>query len=129
METFGVRLKQILNSRGITQKQFADMVGKEDTYISKVCNDKYNVSLDTVLQFAEALGVSPAIFFSEPDDADKELISGLVKDWPDDLIDFIKAQKNGPWIYLAKDLSSENLTPDQIVKVVQLWKETVEKTK
>jgi transcriptional regulator with XRE-family HTH domain len=129
METFGVKLKQILNSKGLTQKQLADMVGKEDTYISKVCNGKYNVSLDTVLQFAAALDVSPAIFFSEPEDADKELISKLIRDWPDDLIDFIKAQKNGPWLYLAKDLSVENLTPDQIIKVVQLWKETVEKSK
>ena len=129
METFGARLKQILNSRGITQKQLADMVGKEDTYISKVCNDKYNVSLDTVLQISSALDVSPAIFFSEPEDADKELISKLVKDWPEDLINFVKTQKNGPWLYLAKDLSVENLTPDQIIKVVQLWKETVEKTK
>jgi len=125
MDSFGNRLKQILKSKGMTQKRFSELVGKEDAYISKVCNDKFNVSLDTLLQFASVLEVSPDIFLKDDDAAGNDMVKDALRDLSPDLKEFIRKRPNGPWLVLAKDLSETDLTPDQVKKVVELWEETV----
>jgi len=125
MDSFGNRLKQILKSKGMTQKRFSELVGKEDAYISKVCNDKFNVSLDTLLQFASVLEVSPDIFLKDDDAAGNDMVKDALRDLSPDLKELIRKRPNGPWLVLAKDLSETDLTPDQVKKVVELWEETV----
>ena len=121
-------MKQILNDKGITQRKFSELLGKEETYISKVCNDKVNVSLDTVMQFSEALKINPAVFFQEEEEAGNEMIGESIRGLPEDLKNFIRAQKNGPWLVLAKDLSIEDMDPNEIRNLIRLWKNTVEKS-
>jgi len=122
---FGDNLKKILDEKGISQRQFGFKVGKEASYISRIISGNANVTWDTIIAFAEALEITPGSFFASED----EMISFMLQELPEDMKEFIRDRKNGPWLYLAKDLSVENLTPDQIIKVVQLWKETVEKSK
>ncbi len=64
--------------------------------MSKIINDKATPTLKMLDRFAKELGVSMAVFFSEPNDADKEIISSWVKQLPDDLKDFIRAKKTSP---------------------------------
>ncbi|MBU5637063.1 helix-turn-helix transcriptional regulator [Geomonas sp. Red69] len=46
-----------LKSRGYTQEQIAEKVGLGQSYISHLMNGK-NCSLETVIKFADAFGVS-----------------------------------------------------------------------
>lgn len=125
----GAKLKMILSEKGLSQNVFADSLGVDRSHMSKIINDKSMPTIKMLERFAEELNIPITTFFAEPDESTNELIASSIMALPEDLKDFIRAQKNGPWLYLAKDLSVENLTPDQIIKVVQLWKETVEKSK
>ncbi|HZJ85150.1 MAG TPA: helix-turn-helix transcriptional regulator [Syntrophomonadaceae bacterium] len=123
---FGKKLKKILAEMNITQREFAEMTGKEETYISKVVNNRYNVSWDMVVQFANALNISPSTFFEEKED---EIIASAIRSLPDDLIEFVKSRPNAPYLYLAKDLQEGEYTPDEIKQLVELWENTVKRSR
>ena len=53
---FGDNLKKILDEKGISQRQFGFKVGKEASYISRIISGNVNVTWDTIITFAEALG-------------------------------------------------------------------------
>jgi transcriptional regulator with XRE-family HTH domain len=125
---FGDRLKDILESKKLSQADLSNLTTIEEGHISKIINNRLKPSQKTVERIAEALNMPIAAFYDD-DIAVKQLVEEVIREMTPEMIDFIKAQKNGPWLYLAKDLSVKNLTPEQVIKVVELWKETVEKTK
>ena len=125
---FGERLKEILDSKGWNQADLSKATGIEEGHVSKIITGKIKTNQTTVSKIAEALGMPLAGLYDD-DMAVRQLVEEVIRELSADMIDFIRAQKNGPWLILAKDLSAENLTPEQIIKVVQLWKETVEKSK
>lgn len=57
--TFGERIKQLRTQRNLTQRELADKVGINFTYLSKIENDKLQADQfpreDTIKKFAEAL--------------------------------------------------------------------------
>lgn len=60
MKTFGQTLRELRRSRGVTQRELADQVGVDFSYISKVENDRLPPpSADTVVKICEALSVPP----------------------------------------------------------------------
>lgn len=121
--TFGESLKKVLDEMGVSQRKFASMVGKEATYISKIINEKINVSWDTINQFAEALGINPGQFFAN----NEEMVYFMLQELPEETKEFIRGRESKPWLFLAKDLKNSDLTPDDIRKVVELWKNMLEK--
>jgi transcriptional regulator with XRE-family HTH domain len=123
--TFGEHLKKVLDELGVSQRQLAIKTGKDPSYISKIINGDVSVSWDMIQLFAETLGINPANFFVNDKE---ELLKVLLSELPDDLKEFVKDRKNHTWLVTAKDLSEMNLTPEQVTKVVQLWKETIEKS-
>lgn len=119
---FGKNLKKILGDMGITQRQFAEMTGKEEGYISRVLNGRQNASWETITHFAEVLGVNPAVFFSTDEE---EIVKSALKQLTPELQEFIKSRPNAPYLYLAKDLQEMNYNPDDIKRLVELWEKTV----
>jgi transcriptional regulator with XRE-family HTH domain len=81
----GARLKEMLDEKGWSQNSFADSIGVDRSHMSKIINDKATPTLKMLDRFAKELGVSMAVFFSEPNDADKEIISSWVKQCPDSI--------------------------------------------
>jgi transcriptional regulator with XRE-family HTH domain len=63
---FGRRVRQIREQRGFSQEQLAELAGIHRTYMSSVERGQRNIGLDNIAALADALGVSPALFF-EPD--------------------------------------------------------------
>ncbi|MCH8291843.1 helix-turn-helix transcriptional regulator [Candidatus Poribacteria bacterium] len=58
--TFGQKLKEIRRSKGVTQRDLAEKVGVDFTYISKVENDRNPPpAADTIVKICEGLGVPP----------------------------------------------------------------------
>ena len=64
---FGERLKQLRTDKGLTQPQFAQAAGIEQSYLSKLENDKSVPSADMFSTILAGLGVDEATFLSEVD--------------------------------------------------------------
>lgn len=58
--TFGLSLKEILERKGVTQKELADSLGKDYGYISRLVRDKANFSpsRDFILEIVKILNCS-----------------------------------------------------------------------
>ena len=56
---FAKRLRQLMETEGLTQAQLADAVGIGQPAVSMILNRSCRPQRKTVLRFAEALGVSP----------------------------------------------------------------------
>ena len=121
--TFGERLKKILDEMGISQRKLAGMVDKDASYITRIINERISVTWDTINQFAEALNINPGQFFA----TDEEMVYFMLQELPEETKEFIRDRESKPWLFLAKDLKNSELTPDDIRKVIELWKNMVEK--
>jgi transcriptional regulator with XRE-family HTH domain len=58
--TIGKNIKEHRISNGFSQKSFGEVTGHSQHYISEIENGYYNLTLATILKFAEALQVHPS---------------------------------------------------------------------
>lgn len=66
-EAFGLRLRGLRLSRGMSQETLAHGAGLDRTYISSCERGKRNISLENIHRLAKALGVSPAALLESPE--------------------------------------------------------------
>lgn len=64
---FGKQVRARREALGYSQEELAEMAHLHRTYIGSVERGERNISLLNIWQVAEALSVSPAIFFSGPE--------------------------------------------------------------
>ena len=64
---FGERLKQLRTDKGLTQPQFAQLAGIEQSYLSKLENDKSVPSAEMFSTIVAGLGMDAATFLREVD--------------------------------------------------------------
>jgi transcriptional regulator with XRE-family HTH domain len=65
-EQFGIRLRFLRHSRGLTQEQFAELVGISVDFLSLVERGINAPSFPNIEQIASRLGVIPAALFTFP---------------------------------------------------------------
>ncbi|WP_231860802.1 helix-turn-helix domain-containing protein [Microbacterium laevaniformans] len=58
-KAFGMRVRELRQSAGLSQEQLAHQAGLDRSYVGQVERGERNVSLDNIHRLAEALGVSP----------------------------------------------------------------------
>ena len=63
-QAVGKRIRELRNKLGVSQEEFADMVGLDRTYITSVECGKRNISIVNVEKIAKALKVSLSEFFN-----------------------------------------------------------------
>lgn len=63
-----IRLKEIMQEKGITSVALASMVGLSKNTISNLINDKTKPSLDTINDIATALDIPMWQLFASPED-------------------------------------------------------------
>lgn len=78
-QSFGESLRQLRRSKGVSQRELAEKVGVDFSYISKVENDRLPPpAADTIVRICDALGVKPddllALTGKMPSDV-KEMLS------------------------------------------------------
>ena len=61
----GKRIRELRNIIGVSQEEFADMVGLDRTYITSVECGKRNISIVNIQKIAEGLKVSLSELFKE----------------------------------------------------------------
>lgn len=79
MMNFGERLKQIRTEKGLTQPQFAQMAGIEQSYLSKLENDKSVPSAEMFSTILSGLDIDEATFLK---DLDKEVLASTLRHIP-----------------------------------------------
>ncbi|GAW93801.1 helix-turn-helix domain-containing protein [Calderihabitans maritimus] len=65
MTTFGQRLRQCRLEKGLTLQEVAQKTGLSLNYLSRVENDKVNITISTLLKLAKCYQKNPASFFSD----------------------------------------------------------------
>lgn len=63
--TFGKRLRELREAKGMTQEALAHEAGLDRTYISSVERGERNISLENIEHLAWALGVKIKDFFKD----------------------------------------------------------------
>lgn len=63
-QAVGKRIRELRNKLGVSQEEFADMVGLDRTYITSVECGKRNISIVNVEKIANALNVTLSDFFN-----------------------------------------------------------------
>jgi transcriptional regulator with XRE-family HTH domain len=76
---FGERLKQLRTEKGLTQPQFAQMAGIEQSYLSKLENDKSVPSAEMFTTILAGLGMSETAFLS---DVDRDVMATTLRHIP-----------------------------------------------
>lgn len=64
--TLGVNLRAIRQARGLSQEQFAHALRYDRTYVASVERGERNLTLDTVSDLADRLGVDALHLLQEP---------------------------------------------------------------
>lgn len=59
------RIQELLNVRGMSQRDLAEALGMSQSFVSQLCNGRKNVTLNTLESICEALGISMADFFAQ----------------------------------------------------------------
>ncbi|MGH8854733.1 MAG: helix-turn-helix domain-containing protein [Telluria sp.] len=76
---FGERLKQLRTDQGLTQPQFAQAAGIEQSYLSKLENDKSVPSAEMFSTIVSALGMDAPAFLQQ---VDKEVLATTLRNIP-----------------------------------------------
>lgn len=61
----GQKIRRLRNSHGLSQEQFANLVGLDRTYISGIEQGKRNVSIVNLEKLAHAFGISISELFED----------------------------------------------------------------
>ncbi|PWF42037.1 helix-turn-helix domain-containing protein [Massilia glaciei] len=77
---FGEKLKHIRTEKNLTQPQFAEVIGIEQSYLSKLENDKSQPSSDMFSAIVKALEIDPEVFLG---DIDKNVLQTSLRHIPE----------------------------------------------
>lgn len=66
--SIGKKLREIRNARGLTQHELAQKANISRSYLGDIEGDRYNPSVDTLRDLADALSVHLSVFFNEVSD-------------------------------------------------------------
>ncbi|WP_338300796.1 helix-turn-helix transcriptional regulator [Pandoraea sputorum] len=69
---FGETLRVVRLGVGVSQEELAHRAGLDRTYVSSCERGKRNVSLETIVKFADALNVPPSVLLSGVDRSREE---------------------------------------------------------
>lgn len=67
----GQKIKNLRLAAELTQSELANRAQLTKGFISQIENDQTSISLDSLIDILEALGVSPSEFFADQDDGDR----------------------------------------------------------
>lgn len=116
----GHKLRQLRESKGLTQDELADKLKKSRGYIGDIENGRRPyLREETVRMFADFFGVDKSYFYTE----NAYLLQDLTPHLSDEDRDFLLSLDATPYITLARELKDQKLTPDQVRAVIKAIKQ------
>lgn len=111
-ETFGERLRRTRRARGMTQRQLAELVSVDFTYLSKLENNRLPPPADsTITRLSEALTVSPDELFAVARKVPTELRRRVKEAPPETAL-------------LLRKLSTSRVTEEQYRRIMEILGDT-----
>ena len=93
-----MKLREIRTDRGMSQNRLAELTGMDPKQVCRHENAEHDISSCTLLQYAEALGVSPLALmperFSGEEDRKQRQICQTLKNLTDDNLQIIQMLAN-----------------------------------
>lgn len=63
MKTIGKRIKELRQSKGVTQKELADLANINAAWLSQLENDAHSPAIETLIRIADGLGCKVVVQF------------------------------------------------------------------
>lgn len=119
LPTFGERLKQLRNERGLKQEDVGALVGLGKSTVCQWESGERIPAHPVLEKLADAFGVSLDYLVGRSDDRSLPWLSKL----PTDMQDFVRdeSQEGWPFLRLARGLKMQNLTKEEVVAILQAW--------
>ncbi|MDR3589286.1 MAG: helix-turn-helix transcriptional regulator [Negativicutes bacterium] len=116
----GHKLRQLRESKGLTQEQLAEKLKKSRGYIGDLENGRRQYpTTKTVKQFADFFKVDNDYFFTE----NAYLLQDLTPHLSIEDREFLMKIDASPYITLARDLQEQKLSPEQVRAVMMAIKQ------
>ena len=112
MATFGENLKNIRLSRGMSQEEFAKLLGTSKQVISRYETDQRSPKISVAAKIADALGVSLSMLNGEDESSDEEAL---------DVWEIREALRNNPELQILFR-ASHNATAEDLLEAAELIK-------
>ncbi|NLC72388.1 MAG: helix-turn-helix transcriptional regulator [Ruminococcaceae bacterium] len=124
----GKRIQEILDKKGMTQAELAELTGMSLAHINRIINGKSEPD-KTVAKIAEALDVPVHALYSEDAQISALAIKNLEK-LPADIVKAIGDRKKLDYIVLGLELSeTPDVTPEEIKIIVEQMRVFKQKVK
>lgn len=124
----GKRIQEILDKKGMTQAELAELTGMSLAHINRIINGKSEPD-KTVAKIAEALDVPVHALYSEDAQISALAIKNLEK-LPADIVKAIGDRKKLDYIVLGLELSkTPEVTPEEIKIIVEQMRVFKQKVK
>ncbi|WP_427340556.1 helix-turn-helix domain-containing protein [Caloranaerobacter sp. DY30410] len=107
----GKRIKKLRKEKGLTQKELAEKSNLSRSYLADLERDRYNPSLDSLKQIANALGVHVSILL---DEKQAKFIESLKLDTPEEALKFILQQ---PVLMAYGGYDLNNMSEEEIMEL------------
>lgn len=111
---FGEKVRYVRTLREYSLDVLSSKCGLSKTYLSEIETNKKRPSLKSLEKIAKALVADASFFMDNNATTFNEIVKVSGYDPPEDIMKFIASQDKLPYLVLAKEMSDEGLTPDQI---------------
>lgn len=119
---FKDRLDYFIKQRHITKAELARKAGLSDALISNLLNSgSPNPTKDTMEKIADALDISPAMFFIDENHYVESIQNFLLPHLNAEEKAFVSDQSNRDFIVFAKNIKSSDLPPDILRKLIDSY--------
>lgn len=112
MATFGENLKSIRLSRGMSQEEFAKLLGTSKQVISRYETDQRSPKISVAAKIADTLGVSLSMLNGEDESSEKEAL---------DVWEIREQLRNNPELQILFR-ASHNATAEDLLEAAELIK-------
>jgi len=125
----GEKIQEILNAKGLTQVDLAEMVGMSGTQINRICKGHGIPNGKNIDKIAKALDVPAHALYSEEDAYSSVLALKILEQLPEDIVKAIGNKNNLNYLIMGLNLSDSELSPEEIKMVVRKQEELIKEIK
>ena len=125
----GEKIQEILNAKGLSQGELADMVGMSSTQINRICKGHSVPNGKNIDKIANALDVPAHALYAKEDVHSSVLALKILEQLPEDIVKAIGNKKDLNYIIMGLSLSDSDLSPEEIIMVVRKQEELIKEIK
>lgn len=121
----GEQIKDILDKKGVTQAELAELVGVSEGHLNRIIKGRSNPAFEKVEKIAVALEIPIEAFHNEEIKA-KALAQSNLSKLPKKVLKTLTDKRNTEWILQGVKLKNTQLSVKEIEIAVEMYKQVKE---